>query len=365
MKSCDSGAAPLPLLLALAKGLPSAAFLTLYHNIDAASFGLLIVPAAADLPISSGIPIYLLSVVAGQLGFLLASRFSSACGGATIELVPLLAPLASCVGIDQSGLSSRTARASTLLALLSCTSLLIACSYFVIARFKLGRLLRCIPLIVLKAALTGVGVYMVVEAIKMGVAWKEEGGMSEGETTVFLTETARAGSQLFGPPARPLLLATLLTLAGYIIVKKLGFSQSQSLGYLAAVAIAINALTLGGVCCSAAPGVRDPGWYFGGDEEGEAQASALGLLAEFRPSEVSLPVLATALPYMLSCVAMHAIVAVTDMVSLEAIASSSGDGPAVALDLNHEIGATAVANLLAAAVGAMPNYLQLTPSLIW
>ena len=184
-----------------------------------------------------------------------------------------------------------------------------------IARFKLGRLLRCIPLIVLKAALTGVGVYMVVEAIKMGVAWKEEGGMSEGETTVFLTETARAGSQLFGPPARPLLLATLLTLAGYIIVKKLGFSQSQSLGYLAAVAIAINALTLGGVCCSAAPGVRDPGWYFGGDEEGEAQASALGLLAEFRPSEVSLPVLATALPYMLSCVAMHAIVAVTDMVS--------------------------------------------------
>ena len=165
------------------------------------------------------------------------------------------------------------------------------------ALFKLGRLLRCIPLIVLKAALTGVGVYMVVEAIKMGVAWKEEGGMSEGETTVFLTETARAGSQLFGPPARPLLLATLLTLAGYIIVKKLGFSQSQSLGYLAAVAIAINALTLGGVCCSAAPGIRDPGWYFGGDEEGEAQASALGLLTEFRPSEVLLPVLATALPY--------------------------------------------------------------------
>ena len=34
---------------------------------------------------------------------------------------------------------------------------------------------------------------------------------------------------------------------------------------------------------------------------------------------------------------MHAIVSVTDMVSLEAIVSSSGDGPAVTFDLNHEI----------------------------
>ena len=57
----------------------------------------------------------------------------------------------------------------------SLTSLVVAVMYITIAKFQLAGIFRCIPLIVLKSALTGVGVFLLMEAAKMGINISDDG----------------------------------------------------------------------------------------------------------------------------------------------------------------------------------------------
>ena len=124
----------------------------------------------------------------------------------------------------------------------------------------------------------------------------------------------------------------------------------------------------------------------------------MGLL---QPSSVDVSTLVAAVPYALSAAFVHSLVTVTDLVALEAAATSGvggagdgGDGGGNAggggnaagkgggsgiddvaedggeqqlagpFSLDHELGAIGVANLLSACCGAGPSYMQLTPSIV-
>lgn len=118
----------------------TAGFISVLNLINAASFGLLILTPMAGLQPTIGVPIFLISTLVQQIALSCLSGASFACGGATIELVPLLRPISALV----AGAATNAEKESTLLAMFSCTSVLIGGSYICISRLRFGRLFRCI-----------------------------------------------------------------------------------------------------------------------------------------------------------------------------------------------------------------------------
>ena len=126
----------------------------------------------------------------------------------------------------------------------------------------------------------------------------------------------------------------------------------------------------------------DQHWWFGGGGEGGGEggdadadpsaSSPLGLLSQLSFGGVQWAVVLSALPYSLSCCLVHSLVTITDLVSVEAVATArpaSRQGeterppPAAAsFDLDRELSSIGMANLFAACVGTIPNYVQLSPS---
>ena len=161
-------------LFAQLKTLPSSAFLAILNDVYAASFGMLLIPASTGIPPSFGVPLYLFSVISAELGAFLGSDIPFATGGSTFELLPILVPMAELVlsdtTLDDSG------RISNIIAMCSCTSLLIGLLYQVAGRFRIARLFRCIPLVVLKGALTSIGLFMMLTAVKMVAGHPLESG---------------------------------------------------------------------------------------------------------------------------------------------------------------------------------------------
>ena len=100
----------------------AAIFITVLSDVYAFSFGLSLVPVATGLPVSSGLSIYLLSVVCGQLAMSLLSGFKHASSGAAYELAPLLVDIALTV---TPFCESSAAMASTLLVANALTSALV------------------------------------------------------------------------------------------------------------------------------------------------------------------------------------------------------------------------------------------------
>jgi len=158
----------------------TSAFLTVLADIYAASFGLLLILRSGAVPPALGIPIYLASGLAAQIATIFGSGVSFATGGTSIEVMPLLMPIAALA--DDTALSEAQ-QASTLLAMYGLTSALIGLLYVGVSRLRFGGIFRCIPLIVLKSALTGVGVFMLVETQSMSSGC-DVGVSSEGLATL-------------------------------------------------------------------------------------------------------------------------------------------------------------------------------------
>ena len=328
----------------------TASFISLLNDINAASFGQLLIPAALGLPSTAGGAIFMVATVTSQLVLSLFSGEAYAMGGATIEVIPLLTPIAALAADDALSTSEK---ASTLLALFSLTSLVVSVMYLAIAKFRLAGIFRCIPLIVLKSALTGVGVFLVLESVKMGV------NIADDETPVW--------QQIAGSAANVVKLATTLGLyLGLVLVQRKTSSPFASLGYLA------TAVALVGGLRSSRLLVLDHSWYFGeggggrGDGGGDDHWAFLGVMPLFSFRSVSVSALLGAVPYALSCAFVHALVTVTDLVALEAASTSAASeaGREPSFNLDREIANIGGANLLSACLGGMPNYMQLTPSMV-
>ena len=342
---------PPPILLQYVKRLPTAAFLTVLADVTAASLGGLLLPAASGLPSTLGIEVYLLSTIAGQVGLCLFSGVRFATSGATLELVPLLVGQVSLVDADMP----TETRAATILAMFSMNSLLIGLMYHAVGRLRLGGLFRCIPLIVLKAALTGIGVFMIVEGVKTGA----------GELAADAFHNVDALGQLLSSTDGLFRLAiTLGAAAGLAMIRKCTSSPLGAMALLVALSVLANALPLFGL-----PSLGST-WWFGdaaaplddssGGDSGDGDAAAtsqsrlpFGLLPLFSFAAIHVPTLAKALPYSLSCCLVHSLATVTDLVSVEAITAFD-------MDLDRELASIGTANLLSAMIGGIPNYMQLS-----
>ena len=310
-------AADEPILSQYLNRIPTALFLAIFSDVSAASFGMLIVvPAATGLPSTAGLTIFLLSTITGQLAACLFSGFEYAVAGATLELVPLLIAMTSLVDPE----TSDGTRASTVLAMISMTSLLVGVTQIAVSRLKLGGLFRCVPLVVLRGALTGVGVFMVIEGVKTGGNTELQLGLSE----VFELSTILR------------MLATVVLYAGLSFSQHLSSSPFVTMGYLAITAALSHAIVLLGV----AP--LDASWWFdvGSDSTTDVAVvdSPLGVLSLFDIRLVSFACVLNALPYSLSCVLVHSLCTVTDLVSIEALVttkrSPTEDPPCEPFDLD-------------------------------
>ena len=131
------------MLLKYIQHVPAAIFITVLSDVYAFSFGLILVPVATGLPVSSGLSIYLLSVVCGQLAMSLLSGFKHASSGAAYELVPLLVDIALTV---TPFCESSAAMASTLLVANALTSALVGSLYVAVSWLRLGAVFRCYTL---------------------------------------------------------------------------------------------------------------------------------------------------------------------------------------------------------------------------
>lgn len=201
--------------------LPAAAFLSVINDVYATSFGMLLLPRTLGLDASMGVPIYLLSVLSAQVAASLSSKVHFAAGGSCYELLPMLVPMVETVLSDPS--LDDAARASNVLALFSLTSALIGVLYLVAARLRMARIFRCVPLVVLKGALTSVGLFMVSTAISM-VA---------GGPVLSL-------SALSAPELWPRLLTTLLLAAGLGVTDALVPSPLATMTFLLAATLAFG-----------------------------------------------------------------------------------------------------------------------------
>ena len=351
-------AQPPPLLLQYINRLPTAAFLTVLADVTAASFGGLLLPAASGLPPSLGMEVYLLSTIAGQVGLCLSSGVRFATSGATLELVPLLVGQAALVDADMPTKS----RAATILAMFSMNSLLVGLMYHAVGRLRLGGLFRCIPLIVLKAALTGIGVFMVIEGVKTGA----------GELAVNAFHDVDALWQLLSSVDGLCRIATTLgAVAGLAMIRRCTASPLGAMAFLAALSVLANALPLFGLrslgsswwfgdAATRLDDIGGGGGGGGGGSDGDGGAALLsprhppfGLLPLFSFAAIHMPTLAKALPYSLSCCLIHSLATVTDLVSVEAITAFD-------MDLDRELASIGTANLLSSMIGGIPNYMQLS-----
>jgi len=131
------------MLLKYIQHVPAAIFITVLSDVYAFSFGLILVPVATGLPVSSGLSIYLLSVVCGQLAMSLLSGFKHASSGAAYELAPLLVDIALTV---TPFCESSAAMASTLLVANALTSALVGTLYIAVSWLRLGAVFRCFTL---------------------------------------------------------------------------------------------------------------------------------------------------------------------------------------------------------------------------
>ena len=330
--------------------LSTASFISVLNDINAASFGQLLVPAALGLPAAAGSPIFVAGTLAAQIILSLCSGEAYAMGGATIEVIPLITPITLLAANDEL---STAEKASTLLAMFSLTSLVVSAMYIAIARFKLAGILRCIPLIVLKSALTGVGAFLLIESAKMSINVTEE-----GPPIITQVGSIRGMTRL---------LPTIGLYAGLVVVQNKLNSPFAALGYLGMAVGLVCRLRFSELL------ILGDDWYFGDGKSSADAVSAdggawvcLGALNFFSFGSISVGALAASVPYAISCAFVHALVTVTDLVALEAAstAAAAEAGKEPSFDLDREISSIGLANFASACLGGMPNYMQLTPSMV-
>ena len=153
-----------------AKVVSTAVFLSVLNAVNATSFGLLMVPEELGMPYSPGVPMFLMSTIAAQIAMSLCSRVTFAMGGAVID--------SSHSGANgAAGGRSWCPRRPRWWSVAG-TSVLIGLAYLGVSRLGLGRIFRCIPLIVLNVAHRD-GFSSSWSLPRWASAWKQEAPLRE------------------------------------------------------------------------------------------------------------------------------------------------------------------------------------------
>ncbi|CAJ2510304.1 Uu.00g050070.m01.CDS01 [Anthostomella pinea] len=348
----------------LQRGMPAIMLGTLFNVLDAVSTGLLVFPsdgrAFAGLQ-NKSMSTYIMSSILSQVAMTLGgSLFPGALGAMLIEVLPFMRGVAS--DIRNALGDDNPAVVPTVMVAYAMSSFLIGIVFLLLGALGFGRLISYFPQTVLTGAIGGIGVSLFILGLELPLPSDQHLSLSN------------AGTVLFSKQHVPLLLASLLPIffMCYSVrsetLNKLTRGAVQHPYYVPLYFLAIAALfwiIVGGLGVERLGGLHGlaaSGWLFstgeslGGGKTNLADALNYWSLFDFRLVEIS------ALGHAVTNFVLLVVIGVLNLpVYVPALALALD----VPYSMNHELIGQGAANILAGAVGSLPNILQLSYSVFF
>lgn len=153
--------------------LPSVFLGLLLNVLDALSYGMIIFPinqpVFSDLG-PSGLSMFYVSSIVSQLTFSLGgSSFRAAIGSEMIEVTPFFHAMADSimVAIGESNPANKESIAATTIVCYVCSTFFTGAAFFILGKFKLGRLVGFFPRHILLGCIGGVGYFLLVTGMEV------------------------------------------------------------------------------------------------------------------------------------------------------------------------------------------------------
>ncbi|PCH34769.1 hypothetical protein WOLCODRAFT_78960 [Wolfiporia cocos MD-104 SS10] len=325
--------------------LPAVLLGTLLNILDGVSYGMIIFPAAgvfANLG-GTGVSMFFVSAVISQLVYSFGgSGFAGANGSMMIEVVPFFHILASKIAADIGEDRPHEVLATTILAF-ALSSILTGLTFFLLGALRLGTLIGFFPRHILVGCIGGVGVFLLITGLTVSTHMAEDDFDLTLGTLKFLFD---AGNLALWAPALGLaaLLRVITHKFDHQLVFPVYFMIIPALFY---AVVAAAHLDLGDL--------RQHGWLF---DMGPTKEPWYQFYTLFDFKATQWNVLWSTLPTQFALLFFN-------------ILHPPLNVPALAVSLDHDVDtdkelvAHGCSNLLAGALGTVPNYLVYVNTLLF
>ncbi|RFU27310.1 hypothetical protein B7463_g9030, partial [Scytalidium lignicola] len=326
------------------------------HSILGVSTGMLVFPAGPHSGFNnvmpSGMAIYLTSIITGQLVLTLGgSGFCGALSSMLVEILPLLREIAGDIQ-GQLGQGSISLVPTTLTAYALC-SFLIGGIFLVLGVFHCGFVVGYFPSTVLDGIIGSIGVELVIISLELTLP-----------TSSPNLEWATAGEILFSPRQLPLLFATICPALLLLVSTKLDIFSRFTLGFtrnplyipIFMIVLAsffwVGAAATGRAHLNTLDGLVDDGWLFPVTGRKDFKISIVLEMANYWRLFDFSKVQWSAIGGPAKNIALVVIIAV---LNLPIAVSALKQGLGATADIDRELFGSAAGNILAGAVGTIPN----------
>ena len=324
-----------------------AVFLGLLLNIlDALSYGMILFPLGqpifADLG-SDGISIFYISTIISQLVFSCGgSVFKGGIGSEMIEVVPFFHSMAFSI-LNRIGEDNPKSVLATTITAYAMSSILTGAVFFLMGAFRLGSLIGFFPRHILIGCIGGVGWFLVATGVE--VSARLEGNLEYNLNTL---------TKLFDKDTVALWLIPLTIAALLLVIKRFVRSNFLVGGYFISVAVIFYffKFALGFPLAT----LRDHGWVFDAPASGKPWYHFYSIY-DFKA--VNWSALAESIPAMFA-LTFFGVLHVP--INVPALGISTGEDN---LNVDRELLAHGVTNVLSGLAGSIQNYLVYTNSLLF
>lgn len=326
--------------------LPAVFLGALLNILDGLSYGMIMFPLSEEVfsgMAASGLSMFYVSTIISQLVFSLGgSSFKSAIGSEMIEVTPFFHQMAISVMHHLEG--DDVAILATTMVTFALSSIVTGLCFFLLGRFRLGKLVGFFPRHILVGCVGGVGYFLFITGIE--VCSRIDGGIVyNGDTLLFLFEPL-----VFLQWTIPLLMTVLL-----VVLERYIHTPLLVPGYIVVIFLLFHILV------AAVPNwnldtARDYGWVF---EKHESNSPWYSFYELYKFGKVDWWVVSYEVPTMLA-LTFFGVLHVP--INVPALALSIGMDE---FDVDRELLAHGVSNAISGLVGSIQNYLVYTNSVLF
>lgn len=340
----DASAEPLRLLPATVLGV-------LMNILDGVSYGLIIFPASypmfADFG-GDGVSMFFVTCVLSQLVFTLGgSIFKGGNGSMMIEVVPFYHILCTTI-IASIGDDKPHAVIATTMVAFALSSIFTGIAFLLLGVCRLGVLIGFFPRHILVGCIGGVGVFLIETGLEISGRLEAETGFQYNwETLQYFFQSWHTIALWTIPLGLAVLLRIITAFTRHPLVMPTYFLAITPVFYL--IALPIMGMTI--------PDLRADGWIFDIGSSGEAPFWRYLTYFDFKATD--LRAIWDTMPTMVS-LTFFSILHVPLNVPALGVSLKEDN-----VDVDRELTGHGIANLLAGAIGTVPNYLCFSNSLLF
>lgn len=331
--------------------LPATVLGVLMNILDGVSYGLIIFPSYplfADMGGETGVSLFFISCIVGQLTFSLGgSIFKGGNGSMMIEVVPFYHILCTII-IDTIGQDDAPAVIATTMVAFALSSIFTGLAFLLLGLCRLGVLIGFFPRHILVGCIGGVGVFLLETGFEVaGRLEGDKGFQYNWETLEHLFHSWHVIALWGTPLLLAVLLRILTTKVHHPLVMPTYFIAITPIFYLIAVAIfgkSVKDLQL-------------EGWIF--DIGSAGKAPFYNYLSYFDFTRISWQALWNTMPTMIS-LTFFSVLHVP--LNIPALAVSLKEDN---VNVDRELTGHGISNLISGALGSVPNYLCFSNTLLF